>query len=118
MNVFFRIENIFEKINAEVDYKKISKDILSNIEKIFKNYNGEKIISDYKTQIINFIKQKKKEYIYLMQENSDNINEVIDLIYKKVNIFLFFLFNKIYYLSFIFINYFFSIIIFKNLFYI
>jgi hypothetical protein len=60
MNVFFRIENIFEKINAEVDYKKISKDILSNIEKIFKNYNGEKIFSEYKTQIIDFIKQKKR----------------------------------------------------------
>ena len=84
MNVFFRIENIFEKINAEVDYKKISKDILSNIEKIFKNYNGEKIFSEYKTQIIDFIKQKKKEYIYLMQENSDDINEVIDLINKKI----------------------------------
>ena len=48
MNIFFRIENKFQKIDAKEDFEKISKKVINNIENIFNQFKGEKIIIKYK----------------------------------------------------------------------
>ena len=48
MNIFFRIENKFQKIDAKEDFEKISKRVINNIENIFNQFKREKIIIKYK----------------------------------------------------------------------
>jgi hypothetical protein len=85
MNIFFRIENKFQKIDAKEDFEKLSKRVISNIENIFNQFKGEEIIKEYKNQILEFINIKQKDFKILMQENGNNIEQVIVLIHEKID---------------------------------
>jgi predicted Zn-dependent protease with MMP-like domain len=85
MNIFFRIENKFQKINAKEDFEKLSERVISNIENIFNHFKGEKIIIVYKKQILEFISTKQKDFKILMQENGNNVEQVIVLINGKID---------------------------------
>ena len=85
MNIFFRIKNKFQKKNAKEDFEKISKKVINNMENIFNEFKGEKIIIEYKKQILEFINIKQKDFKILMQENGNNIEQVIFLINEKIN---------------------------------
>ena len=85
MNIFFRIENNFQKIDAKEDFEKLSKRVISNIENIFNQFKGEEIIIEYKNQILEFINIKQKDFKILMQENGNNVEQVIVLINGKID---------------------------------
>jgi len=85
MNIFFRIENKFQKIDAKEDFQKTTKRVINNIENIFKQFKGEKIIIEYKKQILEFIDIKEKDFKILMQENENNVEQVISLINEKID---------------------------------
>jgi len=85
MNIFFRIENKFQKIDAKEDFEKISARVISNIENIFKQFKGETIIKKYKKQILEYINTKQKDFRILMQENDNNVEQVISLINGKID---------------------------------
>ena len=85
MNIFLRLENnLFNNNNAKEDFEKASTTVLKNINTIFKEFKGEEIIKKYKKKIITFIKDKKKDFNILMEENENNVEQTIDLIDKKI----------------------------------
>ena len=85
MNIFFRIENKFEKKDAKEDFEKIAKKVLNNMENIFNDFKGEKIIKTHRKQILEYIKIKQKDFKILMQENENNVEQVIFLIDGKID---------------------------------
>ena len=85
MNIFFRLENKFEKNDAKKDYEKISKEFMESINNIFSEFKGKEIIKEYENKILKYIKEKKKDYKILMQENLNDVDNVIELLERKIN---------------------------------
>ena len=75
MNIFFRLENKFEKIDAKEDYEKISNEYMKNIDNIFNEFKGKEIIEEYKNKILKYINDKIKDYKILMEEEIDEVSK-------------------------------------------
>ena len=86
MNIFFRLENKFEKMDAKEDYEKISKECMANIENIFNEFKGKEIIKEYKNKILKYINDKTKDYKILMEENLNDVDKVTELLEAKITI--------------------------------
>ena len=86
MNIFFRLENKFEKIDAKEDYEKISNEYMKNIDNIFNEFKGKEIIEEYKNKILKYINDKIKDYKILMEENLNDVDTVIELLEGKITI--------------------------------
>ena len=84
MNLFFRIETNFEKLNAKEEYQMLSSKIINNIENIFNEFKGYIIVKKYKDQILNYMEEKKNSYDILIQENNNDIDLLINLINTKL----------------------------------
>jgi len=86
MNIFFRIESTdFENIKAKEDFEKVAKDTLKNIENIFDEFQGQKIIEEFKKNIFDFIEEKRKSYKQLKTKNKNNISNVISIVEKEID---------------------------------
>ena len=86
MNIFFRVESTnFEVVNAKEDFEKITKKTLDNIENIFKEFKGQKIIRNFKENIFALIDNLKCSYNKLMADNNNDIDKVISVVECQIN---------------------------------
>ena len=86
MNIFFRIESSnFEIVKAKEDFEKVAKNTLKNIENLFDEFQGLKIIEEFKEKIFAFIEEKRKSYKQLMAENENKVDNVILIVEKEIN---------------------------------
>ena len=86
MNIFFRIESTdFEVVKAKEDFENISKQTLNNIENVFKEFKGQKIIKEFKELIFSLIDNLKNCYNKLMAENNNDVNKVISIVEFQIN---------------------------------
>ena len=86
MNIFFRIESTnFEITKAKEDFEKVAKDTLKNIENIFDEYQGQKIIEEFKENIFAFIEEKRKSYKQLIAEHGNKIDNVLSIVENEIN---------------------------------
>ena len=86
MNIFFRIESTnFEIAQAKEDFEKVAKKSLKNIENIFDEFQGQKIIEEFKESIFAFIEDKRKSYKQLMAENGNKVENIISIVEKEIN---------------------------------
>jgi hypothetical protein len=86
MNIFFRIESTnFEIAKAKEDFEKVAKDTLKNIENIFDEYQGQKIIEEFKENIFAFIEEKRKSFQQLKAEHGNKIDNVLSIVENEIN---------------------------------
>ena len=86
MNIFFRIESTnFEITKAKEDFEKVAKDTLKNIENIFDEYQGQKIIEEFKENIFAFIEEKRKSFQQLKAEHGNKIDNVLSIVENEIN---------------------------------
>ena len=86
MNLFFRIESSnFEIANAKEDFERVAKKTLKNIENLFDEFKGQKIIEEFKEKIFAFIEEKRKSYKQLKAENENKVDNVILIVEKEIN---------------------------------
>ena len=84
MNIFYKIDNSIINNKVKEDFEKASKEMLDNIENIFKNINFESIINKFQLSIIFLIEEMGKSFKFLMKSNNNDLNQII----KNINIFI------------------------------
>ena len=84
LNVFFRMEEKFNIIgNNNLD--ELIQTSLSNVDKIFEEFNGKEIIENYQVIILDLINKQKTSFKELMKKNNKNLDKIIEDAEIRVN---------------------------------
>ena len=84
LNILFRIENTFINLTAKEDLDSVSINIKNNINNIFRQFNYEEIINQYKKLILVFLEIQQKNFKKLIKEYNDDLEKLIKYINLRI----------------------------------
>ena len=84
LNILFRIENTFINVTAKEDLDSVSIKIKINIKNIFRQFNYENIINQYKKLMFEFLDTQQKSFKKLIKDYNDDLEKLFKYINLKI----------------------------------